>query len=184
MSSTTSHDAAAPAATTEHTEAAHGEGGLPQFDLAQWPGQIAWFLIIFAVVYLLMRYVLVPRISNAIDGRDSKIDGDIAEARRLKAEADAAAEAAAAELTQARVAAQKLAVDARAKAQAEIAARLAEEEAKVAGTTAEAESRITAARDAAMANVATITPDVALSIVERLTGKAATAAELGAAGRA
>lgn len=181
MSSTTSHDAAAPAATTEHTEAAHGEGGLPQFDLAQWPGQIAWFLIIFAVVYLLMRYVLVPRISNAIDGRDSKIDGDIAEARRLKAEADAAAEAAAAELTQARVAAQKLAVDARAKAQAEIAARLAEEEAKLAATGAAAEARIATARAAAMVNVAGIGVETAGVIIEKLTGKKATAAELAAA---
>ena len=28
-------------------------GGLPQFDLTQWPGQIVWALVVFFVLYLL-----------------------------------------------------------------------------------------------------------------------------------
>ena len=35
--------------------------GLPQFDFAWWPGQIVWFLVLFAIVFLLMRLVFVPR---------------------------------------------------------------------------------------------------------------------------
>ena len=171
--------------TREETGAAPahegGSGGLPQFDLAAWPGQMAWFLIFFAIVFVLMVRVFVPRIGGTIAEREGKISGDIAEARRLKDEADAQAAQAEAEAAQARAAAAKLASDARAKAQAEIAARLAEEEAKLAASGAEAESRIARARDAAMAHVATIGADTAQAIVEKLTGRSATAAELAAA---
>lgn len=170
-------------ATPLHPGAAEpaAPSGLPQFDPQWWPGQIFWFLVVFAVVYLLMRYVFVPRIGGAIEARDGRIEGDIAQARALKDQADAEAATAAAETAAARAASQKLATEARDKAKAEIAARLAEEEAKLNVTLEAAEARIRAARDQAMANVATIASDTAGAIVSRLTGKAATAAELNSA---
>jgi F-type H+-transporting ATPase subunit b len=170
--------------THESTEAAgHGEssGGLPQFDLQWWPGQIAWTLIVFVAVLAFMRLFAVPRLGGTITERENRIAGDIAEARRLKAEADEQAQAAAAELVQARAAGAKVAQEARAKAQAEVAAALAAEEAKLAETTGKAEAGIAAARDKAMANVAAIAADTARLIVEKLTGKAASAAEVTAA---
>src|SRR3954470_17284558 len=137
--------------TQQGTAAPEGaSGGLPQFDFQWWPGQIAWFLAIFAVVLLFVRLFVPPRVGGTIDARDGKISGDIADARRLKDEAEAQAAAAAAEAAQARAAAQRVAADARAKAQAEVAARLAEEEAKLAEQGAVAEARIAKARDAAM----------------------------------
>ncbi len=159
----------------------HESGGLPQFDFSQWPGQIAWFLIVFFVVLAFMRFVAVPKVGGTIEAREGKIAGDIADARRMKDEADAQAQAAAVEAAQARAQAQKLAAEARAKTQAEISARLAEEEAKLAAAGAQAEARIAKARDAAMGNVQTIGAETAQAIVEKLTGKAASAAELSAA---
>ena len=156
-------------------------GGLPQFDFQWWPGQIAWFLAIFLVVLLFVRLFVTPRVGGTIDAREDKISGDIADARRLKDEAEAAAAAAAAETAQARAAAQRVAADARSKAQAEVSAKLAEEEAKLAQKGAEAEARIAKARDAAMVNVAGIAADAAGAIVGKLTGRAATSAELTAA---
>lgn len=175
-----------PGAAGAHEAAAgHGGGhessGLPQFDFSQWPGQILWFLIIFFAVLAFMRLFAVPKVGGAIAAREGKIAGDIAEARRMKEEADAQAQAAAAEAAQARAQAQKVAAEARAKAQAEIAARLGEEEAKLAAAGAEAEARIAKAREAAMAHVANIGSDTAAAIVEKLTGKSATASELAAA---
>src|SRR4249919_2957526 len=158
--------------------------GLPQFDLQWWPGQIVWFLIMFLVVLAFVRLFAAPRVGGTIEARDDKIGGDIADARRLKDEAEAQAAAAAAETAQARAQAQRFAAEARAKAQAEVAAKLAEEETKLAAKGAEAEARIAKARDAAMTNVAAIASDAAQAIVGKLTGKAATAAELTAARRA
>jgi F-type H+-transporting ATPase subunit b len=162
---------------TEHA-AGHESSGLPQFDFAWWPGQILWFLIIFGVVLIFIRMFAAPKVGNTIENREGHIAGQIAEARRLKDEADKKAEAAAADMAQARAGAQKLAAEARAKANAEAAARLAEEEAKLAAEGAKAEARIAKARDAAMTNVAGIASETAQAIVERLTGKTATAAEL------
>jgi F-type H+-transporting ATPase subunit b len=176
------HEAAAAGALEGAAAAGeHAEGGLPQFDFSWWPGQIAWFLIIFFAVLAFMRLVAVPKVGGTIDAREGKISGDIAEARRLKDQADAQAQVAAAEAAKARAAAQKVGAEARAKAQAEIAARLAQEEAKLAATGAEAEARIAKAREAAMTNVAGIAADTAQAIVQKLTGKPATPAELAAA---
>ncbi|THD81969.1 MAG: hypothetical protein E7812_03960 [Phenylobacterium sp.] len=176
----------ARAAGVPRTAKTHAGGeqkaqGLPQFDTTQWGGQAVWFLIIFGVVLALMRFVFVPRIGGAIEARESKISGDISEARRLKDEADAQAAAAAAETAQARAEALKVASDARTKAQAEIAATMAVEEARIGETMAKAEAEIAAARDAAMGNVRGIAVDAARAIVEKLTGKAPSAGEVDAA---
>jgi F-type H+-transporting ATPase subunit b len=169
------HEGAAGAGAHE------AKGGLPQFDFAWWPGQIAWFLIIFFLVLAFVRFFAAPKVGGTIELREGQIAGDIADARRMKDEADAQAAAAAAETAQARAAAQKVGAEARAKSQAAIAARLAQEEAKLAASGAEAEARIGAARDAAMGNVHGIAADAAKAIVEKLTGRAVTATELTAA---
>ena len=158
-----------------------GAGGLPQFDLVQWPGQMVWMLIIFGVMFALFAKVFVPSVGGTIADREDRISGDVGEARRLRDEADAQAAAAAAETAQGRAAAQKLALDAKAKAQAEAAKREAAEEARLAGTLSRAEAAINATRERAMGNVREIATDTAQAIVEKLTGTSVTAAELQAA---
>lgn len=168
-------------ATVAGAAAEQGSGGLPQFDLSWWPGQMAWMLIIFGVMFVLFAKVFVPKVGGTIDGREGQIAGDIAEARRLKDEAEAQAAAAAAETAEARARAQRLGADAKAKAQAEAAARQATEEAKLNEKLAAAEASLAAARDKAMGNVAGIASDTAQAIIEKLTGVAADAAEVKAA---
>ncbi|HXV01442.1 MAG TPA: hypothetical protein VG166_13190 [Caulobacteraceae bacterium] len=156
-------------------------GGLPQFDLAQWPGQIVWALGIFLVLYLLFAYVFVPTVGGTIDAREDKISGDIGDARRLRDEARAQAEAAAAEMGEARARAHRVASEARDAAKAAAAAGQAEEDAKLAARLAEAEQRIAGARGEAMGHVRMIAAETALAIIERLTGVAPSEAELTAA---
>lgn len=168
-------------ATVAGAAAEQGSGGLPQFDLSWWPGQMVWMLIIFAVMFVLFAKVFVPRVGGTIDGREDKIAGDIAEARRLKDEAEAQAAAAAAETAEARSKAQRLAAEAKAKAQAAAATRQAKEEAKLNEKLAAAEAQVSAARDEAMTHVQGIAADTAKAIVEKLTGLAADAGEVKAA---
>ncbi|MGZ6016904.1 MAG: F0F1 ATP synthase subunit B family protein [Phenylobacterium sp.] len=171
--------------TTETTEAPHGGGGgLPQFDAAWWPGQIFWFLVIFLVVFLLMRLVFVPRVGGAIREREDRISGDIARARQLKEQAEAQSASAEAELDKAREKAQKMASDAKAKVHAEAHARQLEHEAELDKKVAEAEATIRKSRDAAMAQVPEIAAATAAGIVAKLTGRPVTAAELASAGGA
>ena len=165
--------------TVESTEAAHGQesGGLPQLQFQHWGGQIVWLVLIFAVLYVVLSKALLPRVSGAIETRGAKIAGDIADARRLKDEAEVQARAAAAEVAEARAKAQKTAADAKAKASAEAAERQAKEEAVLAEKLAAAEASIQAARDTAMSQVRVVAQDAAGAIVAKLTGKAASAAE-------
>jgi F-type H+-transporting ATPase subunit b len=162
--------------------AEHGSGGLPQFDMSWWPGEIVWTLVIFGVLFFLFSRVFVPRIGGTIAEREDRISGDVGEARRLRDEADAQAAAAAAETAKARAQAQKLAQDAKSKALAEAANREAAEEAKLAATLSRAESAIQRARETAMGHVREIAGETAQAIVEKLTGSAATSAEIEAAG--
>ena len=158
--------------------AENGTSGLPQFDLNQWPGQMVWMLVIFGVLFLLFRYVFVPKVGGTIAEREDRIGGDIKEARRLRDEAEVQAKAAADDLAQARARAQRMAVDAKAAAAAETEKRQAEEEARLAEVLAEAEGRINAARAEAMGQVRGIAADAAAAIVARLTGQGADAAEV------
>jgi F-type H+-transporting ATPase subunit b len=166
------------AAAQAAAAAEHGSGGLPQFDLAQWPGQMVWMLVIFGVLLFLFAKVFVPKVGGTIAEREDKIGGDIGEARRLRDEAEAQAKAAADELAQARARAQRLAADAKASATAETEKRQAEEEARLAQVVAEAEGRINAARAEAMSHVRGIAAEAADAIVTRLTGQSAGADEV------
>ncbi|HYD27985.1 hypothetical protein [Brevundimonas sp.] len=181
-------DAAHPVAiedTHATTEAAHGgeheSGGLPQFEFQHWFGQIVYLIFLFAILYFLIARVFAPRLRRVFDEREQTISGAIATARQVQAEAAGQAEAAKAEVEAARASSRATAAAAKARVTDEANARAAQEEAVVNARIAEAEAAIGKTRDAAMTNVAAIASDTAAAIVERLTGKAPTAAEAAAA---
>ncbi|WP_125256646.1 hypothetical protein [Brevundimonas fluminis] len=173
---------AAAQQTHASTEVAHGEahgsGGLPQFEFQHWFGQIVYLIFLFAVLYFLIAKVFAPRMRRVFDERSSTISGAVDAARQVQAEAAGQAEAAKREVDEARAASRATAQSAKDRVTSEAAARAAAEEAVVAARIAEAEGAIARTRDAAMANVSTVAADAASAMVERLTGKAPTAAEL------
>jgi F-type H+-transporting ATPase subunit b len=154
---------------------------MPQFDLAQWPGQIVWVLIVFAVLYVLLAKVFVPRLAGAIDERERRISGEIGDARRMRDESLEKSAAAAGEMAQAKARARAIADEATAKVKAEGEAERAAEDAKLAQILAAADEEIAAARAQAMTHVKEIAASAAVAMIERLTGKAPSAAELRAA---
>lgn len=183
------HDASAPAsgggytaANSAGTEAGHDSGGgLPQFEFQWWAGQIFWTLLIFAVLYLLLSRVFLPRLRRVKDERASTIATAVDAARQVQAEAAGQAEIAKSEVEQARAASRATAAAAKARVTEAANARAAEEEAVVNARITKAETAIAKTRDAAMANVSAIASDTARAIVEKLTGKTASAAEADAA---
>lgn len=175
------HDAHATTETVGTAEHHADEGGLPQLNTDHWAGQIVWLLVIFAIFYLLMAKVFTPRLRNVINTRGSTIAEDLANARANRDEAEAQAKQAAAETAEAHTAARKLAAEALARSNAEVAAATAVEDEKLNKRLGEAEVRIRGQRDAAMAHVSDIASETASLLVEKLTGKAATAAALKAA---
>lgn len=171
-----------PAGTTE--VAAHGggeSGGLPQFKFEYWGGQIVWLFIIFAVLYVLLAKVFVPKLRKIQDDRAATIADAVNQARSVQAEAEAQAKAAQAEIDEARARSRGLAADAKAKAAAELARSQKAEDERLAAQMDEAEARIRGLRDQAMSNVRGIAGETAQAMVEKLTGQKVTAAEINAA---
>ena len=167
------------------TEVAHGgeheSGGLPQFQFEHWAGQIIYLVFLFAVLYFLIAKIFAPRMRRVFDEREQTISGAVEAARQVQAEAANQAEAAKKEVSDARASSRATAEAAKARVTEQANARAAAEEAVVNARIEQAEAAIAKTRDAAMTNVASIASDTASAIVERLTGKAPTAAEADAA---
>ena len=160
-------------ATNTHTE--HPGGGKPQFppfDKETFASQLVWFVIFFVILYVLIGRFAIPRIGGIIEARRGRIEGDLAEANRLKEQSDAALKSYEKSLADARGRAQALANETRDKLSAEADERRKALEGQLNLKLTEAEKTIATTKTAAMTNVRGIAVDTATAIVERLIGSA------------
>ena len=153
---------------------AGGEHGFPPFQKDTFASQLLWLAITFGLLYLIASKLALPRVGGIIADRRARIDGDLAEAARMKGDADAAIKSYEKSLADARARAQAIAAETRSRVAAETEARRKEVEAGLHARLAVAEETVQATRTAAMANVHGIATDAAMAIVARLTGKAPT----------
>ncbi len=159
---------------TEHTEAPGGshKAPFPPFQGETFASQLVWLAIAFAILYLMAKKIMLPRIGGIIEARRRHIDNDIAEAQRLKAESDAAIAAYEKSLADARARAQALANETRERQAAEAEKNRKVLEQQLNAKLAEAEKAIAATKSAAMANVRGIAVEAASAIVEQFIGSA------------
>ncbi|WP_135448298.1 MULTISPECIES: F0F1 ATP synthase subunit B' [Tabrizicola] len=157
------------------TEAHGGAGqaaGMPQLDFSTWPNQIFWLLVTLVVIYLILSRVALPRIGAVLADRKSTITNDLAAAEELKQKAVAAEKAYNEALANARAEAAKIIAQAKAEIQKDLDAATARADAEIAAKTAESEKTIAAIRDGAAAAVAEVARDTAAELVAALGGTA------------
>jgi F-type H+-transporting ATPase subunit b len=161
------------ATTTAHTEqpAGHKEP-FPPFNGETFASQLFWLVICFVFLLVMMWKVALPRIGSIIDLRHRRIEGDLAEADKLKQQSDAAVAAYEKALADARNRAQAIANETRDKQAAVAEADRKALEGRLNVKLADAEKTIASTKQAAMSNVQTIAADAAKAIVEQLVGKA------------
>ena len=95
--------------TGAHTEADGGHGGgFPPFESYTFASQLVSLAIAFVALYLIVSRMALPRVGGVIDARQNAIEGDMAQAQKLKDESDAALKAYEAELAAARSRAQAI----------------------------------------------------------------------------
>ena len=169
-------EAAAPA-TTEGTGAEGGHGGFPPMDAHTFPSQIFWLVIFFALLYLLMSKVALPKMASVLAHRHKTIEGDLARASAMKNETEAAVQAYEKALADARAKANAIAAETRAKMNAEMDAERASLDKTLAAKTAEAEAKIATAKAQAMKDVGEVAAETAAEIVAALTGSQVSKAE-------
>jgi F-type H+-transporting ATPase subunit b len=159
-----------PKGTTAHTEAGGGHKEFPPFQKDTFASQLVSLVIAFVALYLIVSKIALPRVGGVLDARQNAIDGDLAEAQRLKDESDGALKAYESELAAARSRAQAIGAETREKLNAASEAERKTLEERLSHKLAEAEKTIASTREAAMSNVRGIAADAAAAIVQQLTG--------------
>jgi F-type H+-transporting ATPase subunit b len=156
--------------TTAHTEAdAHGRA-FPPFQKDTFASQLVSLAIAFVALYLIVSRIALPRVGSLLDERQDAIEGDLAEAQKLKDESDAALKAYENELAAARGRAHAISAETREKLNAASDAERKTLEERLTLKLLEAEKTIATTREAAMRNVRSIAAEAAAAIVQRLTG--------------
>lgn len=134
--------------------------------------QAVWMLVIFGVLYYVLRTYVLPPVGEVLQNRAARIAGDLDAAREAKLTADTALAELRAATAQARAEAQAAIATAVQQATAEAQARAEVLNAKLATQVAAAEARITASRDAAMGTLRGVATETAVALVTRLVGRA------------
>lgn len=166
---------------TAHTEVPDERGGMPQLNPDYVAPQLFWLVVSFALLYVLMSRMALPRIAGVIEERRDKIARDLDRAQSLKKEADAALAAYEKALADARVRAHAIAAETRSKLKAEADRLRSEVEAKLAARASDAEAQIRTAKEAALANLKPAASEVAAAIVSKLLGETVEAETAGRA---
>lgn len=151
---------------------------MPQLNPIDWAPQVIWLLITFGILYLLMVWVAIPRISTVIDRRAARIAGDLEAAEKNKRETEEAIAAYEQALAEAKQKAHAIVEEGRAKLKAETDAERAKLDKQLADKAAEAAARIEKARDSAMKDVNAVATEAAADIVKQLIGVAPPKADL------
>ena len=151
---------------------------MPQLNPLDWGPQLIWLLITFGILYLLMVYVVLPRIGGVIEARAAHIAKDLAAADKLRRETEEAIAAYEQALAEAKQKAHAIIDAGRTKLKEEMAAERAKLDQELGKKSAEAEARINEAKASAMKDVSTVAADVAADIVRQLIGSVPSKAEV------
>src|SRR6478609_7009460 len=129
--------------TGAHTGADGGHGGgFPPFDSSTYPSQLVSLAVAFVALYIIVSRFAVPRVGGIIEARQNAIEGNLAEAQKLRDQSDAALKAYEGELAAARTRAQAIGNESREKANAQAEAERKTLEQQLAAKLAGAEKTI------------------------------------------
>lgn len=151
---------------------------MPQLDATWYASQIFWLLITFVAFYFVMAKLVLPPLQHIIAYRKQTIDDDVAQAERLKNQAEQARVDYERTLAEARNRVRQLMADSEAahKAAAEQAGKDMDKQVEKALT--EAERRIAARKQELIAGLTPTASDLTSLIVEKLTRKKPESAQI------
>jgi F-type H+-transporting ATPase subunit b len=150
----------------------------PPLDSGTFAPQLVWLALTFGLLYLLLKRIVLPRVSEVIEERGDRIKRDLAQAEKLKVDTEQALANYEKALGEARAQAGVIAKDMRDTLTAEVDKERAKVEEQIASKLLEAETRIADSKSKALASVGDIAGDIAGDIVTRLIGKEVTKDEV------
>ncbi len=143
---------------------------MPQLEMGDFAPQLAWLLITFALLVVVMWKVALPRIAAVLEERERRVSSDLQKAGTLKREAEEVLAAYEQTLAGARASAQAILSEAQDALIAEAAKQKAALAEELAVKAAEAEALIADAREKAMAGIGEMAADLAWAATAKLIG--------------
>jgi F-type H+-transporting ATPase subunit b len=156
-----------------------GQGGMPQLDYHLFAPQLVWLAIAFVTLYLVMSRLAVPAISDTLERRQAKIQGDLDAAEKANEDTRALVAAYEKRLADSREDARRLMREQGETDSNAASARLHELSDRLARQIDEAEKRIARQRDDVMAGLEQMARDIGQDVYGKLAGQAADADALG-----
>ena len=155
------------------------EPGLPQLDIATWPSQLFWLVVLFGAGYVVMAKMVTPRIGAVLEERRQTLDGDLEKARNASADAAKTRAEYESDLEKARTDAAEFAKQAAMEATKKAEAADAKVARKLADKVASAEAALAKAKTEALANLNDVAAEAAMDAVAALAGIKTTSAQAG-----
>jgi F-type H+-transporting ATPase subunit b len=150
-------------------EAGGGEkAGMPQFDPSLFPEQIFWLVVSFLMLYVLMAFVALPRVSKTQENRKSVITKEIETARAANETAKASVGVTEKSLAIARADAQAKVSEMLASVAEEANERRAVQEKELLRKLHRAEEDIATSRAAALEEIQEKAADLAKAVIEKI----------------
>jgi F-type H+-transporting ATPase subunit b len=151
------------------------QGGMPQLDYHLFAPQLVWLAIAFVTLYLVMSRLAVPAISDTLERRQGKIQGDLDAAEKANEDTRALVAAYEKRLADAREQARGLMRQQGEADSGAASSRLHELSERLAGQISDAEKRIAKQRDDVMAGLEQMARDIGQEVYGKLAGQAADA---------
>jgi F-type H+-transporting ATPase subunit b len=160
--------------------AKEGSGGMPQLDYHSFAPQLVWLAIAFLALYLVMSRLAVPAISDTLEKRQAKIQGDLDAAEKANEETRGLVVAYEKRLADTREEARKHMRERGEADSTAASARLGALHDKLAAQIGDAERRIAAQRDEVMLGLEQMARDIGQEVYAKLAGQPADQAALAA----
>ena len=136
-----------------------------------------WLLLVLGAIYFFVGRGIVPKVEATVEDRDARIAADLAEAERLRDEADRIEEAWRTRINEGHLEAQAQIAAAKAKADADAAKRVAKADAELEAKASAAAAELDTARRSALAEIEALAIEMAPEIVAKLAGGKVTPAK-------
>ena len=147
------------------------KASMPQLELSTFPNQVFWLLVTLVAMYLILSRVALPRIGAVLAERAGVITNDLAAAEELKQKAVAAEKAYTDALAKARVEAARIVAETKADIQKDLNIAIAKADTEIAAKSAQSEQRIDDIKAGAMDAIAEVARDTTGALLAALGGK-------------
>jgi len=157
--------------TTSQSNLLAAEAGMPQLDPKYWASQAFWLILIFALLYLTLSKMFIPKIKESIDDRENKIKDDLDEAQDLRSIAEQKLEEYEVTIENAKKEVQKIIFDNKNKLSVEMQNKRRESEKEIESEIKSAEQEIEILKKESLASITTISEEMASKVIQMVSGE-------------